>query len=76
MSTSALGSVNGKYDGRKRTVSSFSKKASGDMTVSQWKQNRFYPYYPGLEVDVLDVVGIAVSGQTKFKNVRNTYKDE
>ena len=34
---------------------SFSKKASGDMTVSQWKQNRFYPYYPGLEVDVLDV---------------------
>lgn len=54
----------------------FSKKASGDMTVSQWKQNRFYPYYPGLEVDVLDVVGIAVSGQTKLKNVRNTYKDE
>lgn len=52
------------------------KKASGDMTVSQWKQNRFYPYYPGLEVDVLDVVGIAVSGQTKLKNVRNTYKDE
>lgn len=52
------------------------QKASGDMTVSQWKQNRFYPYYPGLEVDVLDVVGIAVSGQTKFKNVRNTYKDE
>ena len=51
------------------------KKASGDMTVSQWKQNRFYPYYPGL-VDVLDVVGIAVSGQTKLKNVRNTYKDE
>jgi len=43
------------------------------MTVSQWKQNRFYPYYPGLEVDV---VGIAVSGQTKLKNVRNTYKDE
>ena len=35
-----------------------------------------YPYYPGLEVDVLDVVGIAVSGQTKLKNVRNTYKDE
>ena len=46
------------------------------MTVSQWKQNRFYPYYPGLEVDVLDVVGIAVSGQTKLKNVRNTYKDD
>ena len=46
------------------------------MTVSQWKQNRFYPYYPGLEVDVLDVVAIAVSGQTKLKNVRNTYKDE
>ena len=43
----------------------FQKKASGDMTVSQWKQNRFYPYYPGLEVDVLDVVGIAVSGQDK-----------
>ena len=42
----------------------------------RYDRYRFYPYYPGLEVDVLDVVGIAVSGQTKLKNVRNTYKDE
>ena len=54
----------------------FSKKASGDMTVSEWKQNRFYPNYPGLEVDVLDVVGMAVIGQTKLKNVRATYNED
>ena len=46
------------------------------MTVSQWKQNRFYPYYPGLEVDVLDVVGIAVSGQTKLKILIRTSKSK
>lgn len=55
---------------------SFSRKASGDMTVSEWKQNRFYPYYPGLEIDVLDVVSMPVTGQTKLKNVRATYKDQ
>lgn len=54
----------------------FQKKAPGNMTVGEWKQIRFYPYYPGLEVDVLDVVGIPVAGQTKLKNVRSTYIEE
>lgn len=54
----------------------FTRKASGDMTVSEWKQNRFNPNYPGLGVQVLDVVNMAVIGQTKLKNVRATYLDE
>jgi hypothetical protein len=54
----------------------FSRKAPGDMTVNEWKNTRFNPNYPGLDVEVLDVVGIPVAGQTKLKNVRATYKDE
>ena len=46
------------------------------MTVSEWKQNRFNPNYPGLDVEVLDVVNMPVAGQTKLKNVRATYVDE
>lgn len=53
----------------------YSKRASGEMTVNEWKQTRFYPNYVGLEIDVLDVVGIAASGQTKLKNVRKTYDE-
>ena len=53
------------------------KKASGDMTVSQWKQNRFYPYYPGLEVRCVRCCwNSSMLDKTKLKNVRNTYKDE
>lgn len=54
----------------------FSRKAPGDMTVNEWKMNRFYPNYPGLEIEVLDVVSMPVAGQTKLKNVRNTYMDD
>ena len=54
----------------------FTRKASGDMTVNEWKHNRFYPNYPGLEIEVLDVVNIPVAGQTKLKNVRATYSEE
>lgn len=54
----------------------FSRKASWDMTVREWKQNRFYPYYPGLDVEVLDVVNMPMKGQTKLKNVRATYVDD
>ena len=54
----------------------FTRKAPGDMTVSEWKQNRFNPNYPGLDVEVLDVVNMPVAGQTKLKNVRATYVDE
>ena len=53
----------------------FSRKASVDMTISEWRQNRFYPNYPGLEVDVLDAFGLAVVGHTKLKNVRKSYEE-
>ena len=53
----------------------YSRQASGDMTVAEWKNNRFYPNYPGLDVEVLDVVNMPVAGNTKLKNVRATYLD-
>ena len=53
----------------------YSKKAPGNMTVSEWKQNRFLPHYPGLDVDVLDVVSMPVAGQTKLKTVRESYEE-
>lgn len=53
----------------------FSRKAPGDMTVMEWKNTRFYQYYPGLDVEVLDVVNMSVTGQTKLKNVRATYAE-
>ncbi len=52
------------------------RKISGESTVNDWKQNRFYISYPGLDVEVLDVVGISVAGNTKLKNVRKTYEDD
>ena len=54
----------------------FSRKAPGDMTVNEWKNTRFFPHYPGLDVEVLDVVNMPVAGQTKLKNVRATYMEE
>lgn len=54
----------------------YSKKAAGDMTVGEWKQIRFYSNYPGLDVEVLDVVNMPMIGQMKLKNVRGTYSDE
>lgn len=54
----------------------FTKKAAGDMTVGEWKSKRFAPNYPGLDVDVLDVVNMPVTGQTKLKSVRSTYEEE
>ena len=54
----------------------FTRKASGDMTVGEWKTGRFAPNYPGFDVDVLDVVNMPVTGQTKLKSVRNTYIED
>jgi hypothetical protein len=45
------------------------------MTVSQWK-GKFSNKYPGYEVDVLDVNGEVVSGNTLLATVRDTYIDD
>jgi hypothetical protein len=52
---------------------SFERAAKDDFTVSAWRQQRFYPSYPGYEVKVLDGRGEVVAGNTKLGTVRKTY---
>lgn len=73
-----LSSAGKNLNGNKKDVPQygFSRRMSGDATVNEWIQSRFYTTYPGFDVEVLDVVGIAVAGQTKLKNVRKTYEED
>ncbi len=50
-------------------------RASKDMTVSAWRETRFAPNYPGLEVDVLDGTNASVPGNTLLSTVRASYED-
>lgn len=54
----------------------FTRKAKNSMTVDEWKKQRFFPYYPGFDVDVLDGLGVAVRGNTVLSTVRDSYMDE
>jgi hypothetical protein len=54
----------------------FERGAKGSMTVAQWKAQRFYPSYPGFEVDVLDGNDFAVAGNMLLDSVRATYFEE
>ncbi len=54
----------------------FKIRASGDITVEQWKTIRFRRIYPGFEVDVLDADGRSVHGNTKLETLRRTYIEE
>lgn len=54
----------------------FSRMAKGAMTVSAWKDQRFYPKYPGLDVDVLDGAGNAVNGNTLLSRVLDSYLED
>jgi hypothetical protein len=53
----------------------FSRGAKDAMTVSTWKEQRFHPKYPGLQVEVLDGYGNAVAGNTLLSSVRESYAD-
>jgi hypothetical protein len=53
----------------------YERKAKNDMTVSEWKEHRFYPAFPGYEVDVLDGDGNVCNGNTKLGSVRDSYED-
>jgi len=55
---------------------SYDRMAKNSMTVSTWKEQRFSPRYPGLDIDVLDGAGIAVSGNTLLSTVRDSYSEE
>jgi hypothetical protein len=53
----------------------YERMAKNDITVAAWKENRFYPSYPGFEVDVLDGDGNVCQGNTKLGTVRDSYSD-
>jgi hypothetical protein len=50
--------------------------AKNSMTVAAWKEQRFRPKYPGLDVDVLDGAGQSVAGNTILSSVRDSYSDD
>ena len=52
----------------------YHRAAENDITVESWKTHRFRPSYPGFEVDVVDVRGNSVQGNTKLETVRDTYR--
>jgi hypothetical protein len=54
----------------------YERKAKNDMTVDEWRQNRFRPNYYGLEVDVLDGTDNVCHGATKLGSVRDSYSEK
>jgi hypothetical protein len=53
---------------------SYHRAAENDITVETWKATRFRPSFPGFEVDVVNVRGNSVQGNTKLGTVRATYE--
>lgn len=58
--------VLGAYDYRKALKHS--------KTVSDWKNERFQPSYPGYSCDVLLEDGTVAAGQTSLRTVRESYE--
>lgn len=53
----------------------YDRMAKNDMTVSDWRQLRFYSSFPDYDVDVLDGDGSVCNGNTKLGTVRDSYSD-
>ncbi len=66
--------VHGAKEGIPQYVRQYAAK--NEMTVNEWKENRFAKQYPGYEVEVLDGEGQAVPGQTKLSTLRDTYQED
>lgn len=54
---------------------SFDRKAKGSMTVSDWRERRFQPSYPGYGCTVLNGDGSEAHGNTKLESVRASYEE-
>jgi hypothetical protein len=52
------------------------RAAKDHMTVSDWRDARFLPNYPGFNVEVLDGDGNHAHGLMKLENVRDSYESE
>jgi len=57
------------------TQYAYKNAAKHDMTVNEWKNNRFSKCYPGFDVDVLNGDGDTVPGQTHLGTVRDSYAE-
>jgi hypothetical protein len=55
---------------------SFDRAAKHSMTTASWRDQRFAPKYPGLDVDVLDGQGATVNGNALLSTVRDTYLED
>lgn len=53
----------------------YERMAKNDMSVSEWKQHRFFTTFAGYDVDVLDGDGFVCNGNMKLGNVRDSYYD-
>lgn len=51
----------------------YERAASDEITVSQWKENRFRNEFQGFKVNVLLGNGRVANGNTKLANVRDSY---
>jgi hypothetical protein len=54
----------------------FERAAKNDMTVREWKSNRFKHAYVGFKVEVIDGYGRRVPGNTKLGTVRDSYFED
>jgi hypothetical protein len=53
----------------------YDRKAKGDMTVSDWKANRFNKIYKNQDVQVLKGDGSVANGNVKLSTVRKSYEE-
>jgi type I restriction enzyme M protein len=54
----------------------FQRAAIGTWTVARWQEQRFAPYYPDFDVEVLGGSGEPVHGKTHLSTVRASYDME
>lgn len=55
---------------------SFDRAARGNITVAQWRDQRFCRVYPGFDVAVFDGNGNQVAGNMLLQNVRDSYYED
>jgi hypothetical protein len=51
----------------------YQNAAADNMSVADWKRNRFDTNYPGFECDVRDARGNSIPGMTLLSTVRRTF---
>lgn len=54
----------------------FSRRASGNSSVNDWKENRIKPLIGDREVEIIDGNGGTPHGKTKIEKIRNSYVEK